>query len=235
MGFVEFGAGKAGLSLALSFAFPAAPIVVVDRGAFRDCADKTISKLQRKEQGSQVPPAVDPSVAPQSSSPVVVRVHMDVADFDFDKFIAFHESNRASSSESASLAAVETWVCVGKHLCGGCTDLALRCVERSTKRRFAAIIVATCCHHVCSLDTYVGSQFGVDDATLPAAKKVASWATAGGATAAAKTDAGVAAKRVVDYGRRGFVASSLGMQAQLVQYVGSDISPECIALVGWRC
>lgn len=52
-------------------------------------------------------------------------------------------------------------VIVSKHLCGGATDLALRCAvdaQRHT-RRVRAIIIALCCHHRLMWNEYIGKDF----------------------------------------------------------------------------
>jgi tRNA:m4X modification enzyme len=52
-------------------------------------------------------------------------------------------------------------VIISKHLCGGATDLALRCgvnAQRETKN-VQGIIIALCCHHRLMWNDYVGKDF----------------------------------------------------------------------------
>jgi tRNA:m4X modification enzyme len=52
-------------------------------------------------------------------------------------------------------------VIISKHLCGGATDLALRCAvdgQRNT-RNVRGIIIALCCHHRLMWNDYVGKDF----------------------------------------------------------------------------
>jgi tRNA:m4X modification enzyme len=52
-------------------------------------------------------------------------------------------------------------VVISKHLCGGATDLALRCAcdAQTTTGRMRAIIIALCCHHRLMWNDYVGKPF----------------------------------------------------------------------------
>lgn len=48
---------------------------------------------------------------------------------------------------------------LGKHLCGGATDLTLHCLARHSNPLVAGIVLALCCHHRCTWNTYSGSTF----------------------------------------------------------------------------
>jgi tRNA:m4X modification enzyme len=52
-------------------------------------------------------------------------------------------------------------VIISKHLCGGATDLALRCAVngQDENRNVRAIIIALCCHHRLMWNDYVGKDF----------------------------------------------------------------------------
>ncbi|KAJ3070726.1 tRNA:m4X modification enzyme [Podochytrium sp. JEL0797] len=58
---------------------------------------------------------------------------------------------------------VDGVVCISKHLCGAATDLTLRCLQnyKDSNPRVAvkAIVIALCCHHRCTLATYVNPGF----------------------------------------------------------------------------
>lgn len=49
-------------------------------------------------------------------------------------------------------------VATGKHLCGGATDLALKCICQSCGPKMAGAVIALCCHHQCSWGTYIGKD-----------------------------------------------------------------------------
>eukprot|EP00295_Goniomonas_pacifica_P022618 CAMPEP_0175940168 /NCGR_PEP_ID=MMETSP0108-20121206/23647_1 /TAXON_ID=195067 ORGANISM="Goniomonas pacifica, Strain CCMP1869" /NCGR_SAMPLE_ID=MMETSP0108 /ASSEMBLY_ACC=CAM_ASM_000204 /LENGTH=210 /DNA_ID=CAMNT_0017264591 /DNA_START=15 /DNA_END=647 /DNA_ORIENTATION=+ len=76
---------------------------------------------------------------------------------------------------------------VSKHLCGGATDLSLRCLANSAGRdstfRWHGVAIATCCHGLCDWDTYIGKEFwleqGLSAEEFMALKKLTSWGTCG--------------------------------------------------------
>ncbi|GAM18312.1 hypothetical protein SAMD00019534_014870 [Acytostelium subglobosum LB1] len=57
------------------------------------------------------------------------------------------------------------FVIISKHLCGCATDFTLRCLANSItnneklRQTFAGIGIATCCHHVCTLDSYINPKY----------------------------------------------------------------------------
>jgi len=89
---------------------------------------------------------------------------------------------------------------IGKHLCGGATDLALRClVERcrnvstdvpSKKAKFEnhsknvqLILIALCCYHKCTWSSFVGREFlienGFNEVDFHRMTQLCSWAVCG--------------------------------------------------------
>jgi tRNA:m4X modification enzyme len=73
------------------------------------------------------------------------RLRCDVADF----YPAGLESIRNGAP----------WVAYGKHLCGSVTDLALRCaMQKDSRPGLLGIAIATCCHHRCEWQNYVGTE-----------------------------------------------------------------------------
>jgi len=48
---------------------------------------------------------------------------------------------------------------VSKHLCGGATDLALRCLANSGLSSLNGLMIALCCHHRCGYDLFAGKEF----------------------------------------------------------------------------
>ncbi|EFA83494.1 hypothetical protein PPL_03536 [Heterostelium album PN500] len=80
------------------------------------------------------------------------------------------------------------FVIISKHLCGCATDLTLKCLSNAlhnnTKLQpnFNGIGIATCCHHLCTLDTYINPSFISDRCKLTADEfqlmcSITSWAT----------------------------------------------------------
>jgi len=89
---------------------------------------------------------------------------------------------------------------VGKHLCGGATDLSLKCLMEASKStvsddctkkqkkqfmtsRLHSILFALCCYHRCTWSTYVGSEFmarnGFSHLDFARLAKMATWSTCG--------------------------------------------------------
>ncbi|XP_060082028.1 tRNA:m(4)X modification enzyme TRM13 homolog [Ylistrum balloti] len=126
------------------------------------------------------------------SGPKFERIRIDIANLHLGKVPSIQENKRPV-------------VAVGKHLCGGATDLAVRCVTNTldtedvveivgedeplckrskpnTSSRFAGMSIALCCHHRCTWETYVGKtfmktcKFSARDFTLMC--KLSSWAAA---------------------------------------------------------
>lgn len=126
--FVEYGAGKAGLSQFISRALPQQDninFLVIDREARRKKKDKEMKQLGFK----------------------TYREKMDIADFNLCKFLA-QTSNKAIRVLG-----------VAKHLCGGATDLALTSYKQLDADQLSGIAIATCCHNMCDIKTYVNLEF----------------------------------------------------------------------------
>ena len=77
-------------------------------------------------------------------------------------------------------------VAVSKHLCGAATDLTLRCLTNLTTVegfQLRGVMIALCCHHRCSWQSYVGKQFlqqqGFSSEDFQILTLISSWATCG--------------------------------------------------------
>ncbi|KAL5263364.1 hypothetical protein ACHWQZ_G008659 [Mnemiopsis leidyi] len=46
-----------------------------------------------------------------------------------------------------------------KHLCGGATDMALVSAVQSAQLRETSVLIALCCHHLCSWELYTGKDY----------------------------------------------------------------------------
>lgn len=161
--FVEFGAGRGKLSLALCTVLSqAAHIILVEReGGISKKADSKIRELGRTCQ----------------------RLRIDIADLDLAA-IQILQSTSANQHECLKLPQKITtspscmhMTGISKHLCGPATDLALRCVcnfvyhvnnninrnsshEQSLSLKVVdGIAFALCCHHRLTWDEYCGKAF----------------------------------------------------------------------------
>ncbi|KAG8186813.1 hypothetical protein JTE90_020491 [Oedothorax gibbosus] len=78
---------------------------------------------------------------------------------------------------------------VSKHLCGAATDLAIKCLmdtlvtEEKVSHNALGLLMALCCHHRCSWNSYVGRNFleecGITEREFQIMCCIASWATCG--------------------------------------------------------
>lgn len=143
--FVEFAAGTGYLTCMLADCYPEArELVMMDVGRFKFLADRSLRNRNMS------------------------RIRCNIIDFD---------PNRIQSIQSGA-----PWVAHGKHLCGAATDLALRCAVRcysnrprdrnaeiiNTRREerpsasdgtggLLGLAMASCCHHRCEWEHYVGN------------------------------------------------------------------------------
>uniref|UniRef100_A0A1I8NQ20 tRNA:m(4)X modification enzyme TRM13 n=1 Tax=Stomoxys calcitrans TaxID=35570 RepID=A0A1I8NQ20_STOCA len=100
---------------------------------------------------------------------LVQRIRADIVDLCLDKLPALNTSQHC--------------VAVSKHLCGGATDLTLRCITQASERLTDVIMIAVCCHHRCDWPNYVGKEFfkrhGVTPRQFLIITKMVSWAICG--------------------------------------------------------
>ncbi|XP_049544579.1 tRNA:m(4)X modification enzyme TRM13 homolog [Anopheles darlingi] len=75
---------------------------------------------------------------------------------------------------------------IGKHLCGGATDLALRCLVRCQQEGDTPVqggLFALCCHHRCDWRSFVGKSFllanGIGRQEFELLVRMVSWAVCG--------------------------------------------------------
>jgi tRNA:m4X modification enzyme len=109
--FVEFGAGRGMLSLAIREAVPSAPLLLVERGSVRNKADNQLRK-QEKAAGA-----------------AFERIRVDIRDFDMCRAPMLVQASAASGCTNGAAHCVA----VSKHLCGVATDLTLRCLLNATR------------------------------------------------------------------------------------------------------
>lgn len=156
--FLEFGAGKGGLSRTISTGLgdkaAETSFLLVDRAGSQNKVDS-----QLKEGVSNV-----------------TRIKIDIKDLDLSK---------VETIKGKRL------VVMGKHLCGGGTDVSLRCALHLDKQRSSqssapvveGFVIALCCHQVCSWDSYVDIPFikalGLTRKDFEIMTKLSTWATSG--------------------------------------------------------
>lgn len=85
------------------------------------------------------------------------------------------------------------WVGCGKHLCGAATDYTIRaCATKLKKERMTSsainesmdrkaglqgVAIATCCHHRCTWEAFVGKRFFKEQSFSPCEFELISWMT----------------------------------------------------------
>lgn len=126
----------------------------------------------------------------QNQGPNFERLNIDIQHLNLNKVELLNKDNLDI-------------VGIGKHLCGGATDLSLRCLLReeqmnietcaepcvkkhraSTMReRLHSVMFALCCYHRCTWDTYVGletlTKLNITPIEFHRMTKMATWSTCG--------------------------------------------------------
>lgn len=168
-GFVELGAGKGGLSVALQSALTShsfsglGGVALAKRTAGDDTSAQPllvvidVDNFRRKGDGRVCRTALP-----------LVRLRVNIKDLDLARALSDpsvrHRPENVGADGAESHAGPRThsptseehWVALGKHLCGACTDFALSCVTSTDDNKkdhpnFIALVLATCCHHRCEL------------------------------------------------------------------------------------
>lgn len=100
---------------------------------------------------------------------LVQRIRADIADFCIDKLECLRKSKKC--------------IAVSKHLCGGATDLTLRCITQAQEILTDFIMIALCCHHRCDWRVFVGKEFFqehlISQREFVIITKMVSWAICG--------------------------------------------------------
>ena len=154
--YVELGAGRGVLGQAVSSVSSESSLVLVERSGQRRKADTQL----RRVPGGQF-----------------TRIRMDIRHCRLAGLRPFLEHERGPKRV----------VVIAKHLCGVATDLALRSLEtlpESVASR--GLSIATCCHHACMWDDYVGKDWlvssGFSRSEFNVLRLWSSWAFALGST-----------------------------------------------------
>ena len=137
--YIEFGCGTAKLSDCISERLQGkASHVLIDR--------KSFSAERMRDGAIMARCALSTNHHQQyqhcTNKNTLKRLTMDIADFDLD---------------SLEYCLPLNTVGVSKHLCGPAADATIRCVST----RNIPLLVATCCHYLCQLDTFCNTDFVV--------------------------------------------------------------------------
>jgi hypothetical protein len=175
------------------------------------------------------------------------RIVIDIKDIDLSKVPELHPDSEHSDGQRHSS------ICsFSKHLCGAATDLTIRGLEALNEiRNSGAVLIALCCHHRCTWQSYVGREFfedtlGLTREDFDVMVRMSSWATSGEhdgsstsgtwgeeLTTDAKSTWGWRAKRILDVGRVEYL-KKLGYETKFEYYVNPSVSLENILMISKR-
>ncbi|KAF0697927.1 Aste57867_11424 [Aphanomyces stellatus] len=217
--YVELGAGRAMLSLALTQIYPASPYVLIDRAGSRGKADQYIATENTCTRAK-----------------IDIR-HLNLGGMDqvVQKPVVCLSKHLCGVATDLSLRALANTLppvaadTMSPHLVG--------------------LAIALCCHHACCWDDYVNQAFflemGFTRADFALMVPLSGWATCGmgtegdavetvlGWSRAARTALGRQCKRLMDMGRVLYLRH-LGLHAELVHYCDQAESLENCLLLAWR-
>lgn len=95
-------------------------------------------------------------------NPYFQRFKSDVSDFDVSKLpLTMAETAKTKipdldiAKDAAELNELQI-VGICKHMCGAALDISLRALM---KTKMSGCILASCCHHLCSYDSYLNNKF----------------------------------------------------------------------------
>eukprot|EP01028_Stygiella_incarcerata_P004449 TRINITY_DN1976_c0_g1_i2.p1 TRINITY_DN1976_c0_g1~~TRINITY_DN1976_c0_g1_i2.p1 ORF type:complete len:450 (+),score=122.96 TRINITY_DN1976_c0_g1_i2:105-1352(+) len=127
---------------------------------------------------------------------------------------------------------------VGKHLCGGGTDVCLKCMcsYESEQMSVSGVVIALCCHHKMDFGSYVLEKdelrdiLGISTREFNVLCKLTSWYTCN-MESEERERIGWMSKRLIDIGRMMYLRRKGFENVFLMEYVPSDISKENVLLV----
>ncbi|CAE8591974.1 unnamed protein product [Polarella glacialis] len=246
---VEYGCGRGGLALSVLEAVPGARGLLVDRDTRRHKVEKC------REGGNEGVVRLRMDIEDFDLSAFLgepldkTRALPQASSFDPSGVLLSRCSRTAQRLEelwarAAALQNQPPWpppgvlVCA-KHLCGGATDVALRSLllsRRGVEEVSLAVCCATCCHHRCDAQSYVNLQFLTELGLCRTHEEFGEFvSTAGwgvGGQDRRLRRAGLMTKRILDLGRVAYLREELGLAVHLTSYIGKEVTPENIAIVG---
>ncbi|XP_055551076.1 tRNA:m(4)X modification enzyme TRM13 homolog [Wyeomyia smithii] len=230
--FVEFGAGKGQVAFWLA--------TVIQQSTEQNLTNSRVLLVDRASHRHKQDNRIE-------DREIVQRIRADIGDLILRKLDILRGSDSV--------------VGIGKHLCGGATDLALRCLVKANRDanddgkdwQVKGFVFALCCHHRCDWGSYTGKSFllnkGIDRNDFCLIARMVSWAVCGtgtsrerrkieldngvkyGLTRAQREEIGRKCKRVLDLGRIEYLKAN-GFDSQLKKYAKSEITLENVCLIG---
>ena len=152
--------------------------------------------------------------------------------------------------------ACQACVLLSNHMCGGALDQAVRCAVGAWdgEARLAGVVAVTCCHHLCTWESYLGAAYfeslGMGAAEFEAVRRwsrmaprrgtpadrrqrVADAATRLGIGAADAARFGLRCRQLLDSGRA-YYLQQRGFDVQLLQHVPFSFTADNVMLLAVR-
>lgn len=223
--YIEWGCGNANLSLDIQNALQSNHILV----------DRKVPKTKGDWKR-------DPNL-------LWKRLTIDIKDLNLSRI-----PELASESPVDSAYQHHSLCSFSKHLCGAATDLTIRSLQNyESQREEDKILIALCCHHRCTWQTYVGKDFfmdtlGLDTEDFEIMARMSSWATSNEHDKQATQNEGLLTtnlssedrgtwgwrcKRLIDLGRLHYLRS-IGFETLFRYYVPKAVSLENILMICQR-
>ena len=152
---IELGAGTGRLSDRLSRVTQASlDHILIDRQEFSEA--QTRDRILRARAKSRN----------HNPCPMIERIVLDIASLDLDDYLL--DDDRSC-------------FCMSKHLCGPACDLAIASLGRLKCNRLPVCAVATCCHYLCTWESFSGKDFwislGLSEDDFLVAVSASQWAS----------------------------------------------------------
>eukprot|EP00116_Pleurobrachia_bachei_P019178 sb/3479440/ len=147
--FVELGAGAGRLSQWFHYKYPERTFVLVDRQMCRRRADEMLSNFLRLKMDIK-------DVWVRGVEGVREGVEEGVREGGVREGGVREGVRVEGVSEGGVTEGVSNVTYLGKHLCGGATDLCLVPAVRTAGVTAADLIIALCCHNQCTWEVYTG-------------------------------------------------------------------------------
>ncbi|EEY68402.1 tRNA guanosine-2'-O-methyltransferase, putative [Phytophthora infestans T30-4] len=230
--FVELGAGRGMLSLALAQMYPDSLYVLIDRAHTRGKADRFIGGDEAAKERSST-----------------LRAKIDIRHLNFagmqeivSKPVVCMSKHLCGVATDLSLRAIAQTLPEPK------SDKAIL-LDSTVSSSFQGLAIALCCHHVCAWEDYVNPEFfrahGFKPEEFELLTSMTSWTTCGmglegdavqhilGISKDERAALGRQCKRIIDAGRAAYLAQ-LQLKTRLVHYCDTKDSLENCLLLAWR-
>ncbi|XP_053699449.1 tRNA:m(4)X modification enzyme TRM13 homolog [Sabethes cyaneus] len=202
--FVEFGAGKGQVAFWLA--------TVIQQSVKDELANTKVVLVDRASHRHKQDNRIE-------DRQIVERIRADIGDLVLKKLDVLRGSKNV--------------VGLGKHLCGGATDLALRCLVKAKESsaggngeylQVSGFVFALCCHHRCDWKSYTGRKFLLDRGIVrdefELMVRMVSWAVCGTGTSREKRKVQLDGEDGVKYGLTRSQREKVGRKCKRVLDLG---------------